>query len=181
MKIAKQLLVGCLLLTVLLSACSEAEDSGWKRIESPSLHLSVSVPDDWVMSFESDVLYLSSSQEALDSKVYEEQAAVSLAITGLEELEGAAEPSEIVDNFLLRFSRTSDDLQVTSETTPGKVQGQPSASASFHGVIGEQEGDYTLTAIVHDQQAIIIFTIDGSAEGSFAKILAQITSSVSFE
>lgn len=174
----KLLIVISLLTVLFLVACVDTKQQDWKRIDSPSLGISIQIPESWAMYFADGVLYLGSSQAALDRKMYADEAGVSIAPAILEDLDGADEPITVVENFMLRFNHAANSLEVTSETRQRTIQGQPAATIGFEGDIGDQKGIFTFTAIVQGERAIVIFTVDGSTDGRFETILDQIVTSV---
>lgn len=177
------ILAALLLIVLLSSACQPALTEGWERVESESLGLSITMPEDWVVSYEDGALFLGSTQSAMDSKDFQEEAAVSITTATLSDLNDASTPEEIVETFMIPFNHTVEGLVVTQEITSLTLQDHPAANTAFEGVINENFGFYTFTAVViePEQSALMIFTADASADGHFADILAEIVASVTLK
>lgn len=177
-------LLAALLLTVLLlSACQPALEKGWERIESESLGISIAIPENWVMSYKDGALYLGSTQTAMDSQDFQGEAAVSITTATLSDLNDASTPEEILDTFMIPFNHTVEGLVVTQDIASTTLQNYPAANTAFEGVINEDFGFYTFTAVViePDQSALMIFTVDGSQDGHFAETLAEIVASITLK
>jgi hypothetical protein len=177
------LLAALLLLALLSSACQPALDEGWKLVESESLGIAIAVPDTWAVSFADGALYLGSTQNALDRQDFTGEAGVSITPASLSDLKDDTDPLEIVDTLMIPFSNAVENLVVTQEITSTTLMGYPAATTAFTGMIDQKQGLYTLTAAVmeKDQNALMIFTVDGSEDGHFAAILAEIVASVSLK
>lgn len=181
MRHIKQLFFGLLCLSFLLAGCSGANAVPMDDYESTDLGIVLGKPESWVLEEADGVLYMATTQDALDSQALEDQAAISISTSTTYDFNDMEDPVAIVNEFMSRFQSTNEGLEITQETAALTIQGQSAAQTAFNGTVANQPGFFTLSAIVRDGKVIVLFSIDGSTDSHYAEVIQQVTDSLQFK
>ncbi|HNT23366.1 MAG TPA: hypothetical protein PKM21_03300 [Anaerolineales bacterium] len=181
MRSVKQLFLGLLCLSFILTGCSGKNVIPMDDYESTALGIVLEKPETWIVEEAEGALYLATIQEALDNQALEDEAAISISTSTTFNFNDTEDPVAIVNEFINRFQSTGEGLVITQEAAALTIQGQPAAQAVFNGAIADQAGFFTLSAIVDDGNVIVLFSIDGSSDNRYAEVIQQVTNSLQFK
>ncbi len=185
----KTLFVVAFIALVVLSACSSAGSSKtvptpsepWTNLDEETLGVHVSYPEAW--SYEVDPeggLYISNDETNFGSPMIVDGVAVIISAFDSADFSNLTDPTEIVGVYYKNLQSLSADLQPVGEVETLKIQGNPAAIAHYQGIAFDQNGEFTVTAIVQESRIISALTVDTTEGGSQSQRLRQVVESLDF-
>jgi hypothetical protein len=164
---------------LILSACSpQVEDESWIVYETEGLGIAVELPESWVIEEDQYLLSLANDSDHIISKSFENGAGGTITPTTTFNFSNVEEPVEILERLKGYFNGEENSLNVIVEPTMLTIQGQSAATMTYDGTLQGQDGRFTTTVIVNDENVAVVFTIDGSEDNQYSEMLERITSSV---
>ncbi len=185
----KTLFIVALIALFVLSACSSAGSSNavptpsepWASLDEDTLGVHVSYPEAWAYKVDPEGgLYISNDEANFGSPIIVNGVAVIISAFDSADFNNLTDPSEIVGVYYQNLQSLSADLQPIGEVETLKIQGNPAAIAHYQGTAFDQEGEFTVTAIVQESRVISALTIDTTEGHTQSQRLRQVVESLDF-
>ncbi len=184
----KKYLLVLLAAVLALAACSGVASPAatptpsepWTTHTEEPLGIRVSYPEAWAMKSEDGGLYLSDDEANFGSPVVPDGAAVVIATFPTSDFKDITDPVKLLNVYHENFQALGGVLEPDGEPETLTIHDNPAAFARYTGTMFEQEGAFTLTAIVHDDTAAAVFTMDTTTGGIHKERLRRIAESVEF-
>ncbi len=184
----KKYLIVLLAAALALTACGGAASPAatptpsepWATHTEDALGIRVSYPEAWAVKSEDGGLYFSDNEANFGSPVVPDGAGVVIATFPTADFKNITDPVELLNVYHENFQALGGVLEPDGEVETLTIHDNPAAFARYTGSMFDQPGAFTLTAIVHNDMAAAVFTMDTTTGGIHSERLRRIAESVEF-